>query len=84
MFGEFSNFLTFVLRLFGNIFAGEMLMSVIAKFAFSHGVWTIIAGAPLGILWQAFSVFIGAIQAFVFVTLTSVYISQKLPAQAEK
>lgn len=84
VFGEFTNFLTLGLRLFGNIFAGEMLMSVIAKFAFSHGVWTIIAGAPLGILWQAFSVFIGAIQAFVFVTLTSVYISQKLPAQAEK
>ncbi len=82
VFGEFTNFLTLGLRLFGNIYAGEMLLKVIGNFAFSHGILTLIVGAPLGIIWQGFSVFIGSIQAFVFVTLTSVYISQKLPAQS--
>ncbi|XIF20437.1 MAG: F0F1 ATP synthase subunit A [Acetilactobacillus jinshanensis] len=78
VFGEFTNFLTLGLRLFGNIFAGELLLKVIGNFAFSHGALTLIAGAPLGIIWQGFSVFIGSIQAFVFVILSSVYISQKL------
>nr|WP_236747667.1 F0F1 ATP synthase subunit A [Acetilactobacillus jinshanensis] len=78
VFGEFTNFLTLGLRLFGNIFAGELLLKTIGNFAFSHGIWTLIAGAPLGIIWQGFSVFIGSIQAFVFVILSSVYISQKL------
>ena len=87
VFGEFTNFLTLGLRLFGNIYAGEMLLGVIGKFAFGNGhpsFLTLLMGAPLGIIWQGFSVFIGSIQAFVFVTLTCVYISQKLPAQSEK
>ncbi|MEG0444005.1 MAG: F0F1 ATP synthase subunit A, partial [Carnobacterium sp.] len=35
-------------------------------------------GIPLGMVWQAFSIFIGSIQAFVFTTLTMVYISHKV------
>ncbi|MGL5104680.1 MAG: F0F1 ATP synthase subunit A, partial [Limosilactobacillus fermentum] len=33
------------------------------------------------IIWQGFSVFIGAIQAYVFVTLTTVYISRKVTGE---
>jgi F-type H+-transporting ATPase subunit a len=62
--------LTLAFRLYGNIYAGEIMISVI-----------IVAGwfgiAPL-FVWQGFSVFVGAIQAFVFTMLTMVYISQTL------
>lgn len=65
------------MRLFGNIMAGEMLLNLIASFAFSHGVLTFIPGIILEVIWQGFSVFIGSVQAYVFVTLAMVYISEK-------
>ncbi|CAH0418647.1 F0F1 ATP synthase subunit A [Periweissella ghanensis] len=74
---EFTSFLTLGLRLFGNIMAGEMLLNLIASFAFSHGVLTFIPGIILEVIWQGFSVFIGSVQAYVFVTLAMVYISEK-------
>lgn len=60
--------ITLGLRLFANIFAGEILIATI-----------IMAGAfgiPILIAWQGFSIFIGAIQAFLFTILTMVYIAQ--------
>jgi F-type H+-transporting ATPase subunit a len=69
---QVANFLTLGLRLYGNIFAGEVMIAVIAKMPM------FIAWAPL-FVWQGFSVFVGAIQAFVFVMLTMVYISQRVP-----
>lgn len=74
---EISNFLTLGLRIFGNIYAGELLLGLLGKMAFSHGWPTIIASLPVEMIWQGFSVFIGSIQAYVFVTLTTVYISRK-------
>ncbi|BAP86110.1 F0F1 ATP synthase subunit A [Paucilactobacillus hokkaidonensis JCM 18461] len=78
LFEEFGNFLTLGLRIFGNIYAGELLLKLLASLAFSHGPLTMIVALPLEIIWQGFSVFIGAIQAYVFVTLTTVYISRKI------
>ncbi|SFH69652.1 F0F1 ATP synthase subunit A [Pisciglobus halotolerans] len=78
---EFTNTLTLALRLFGNIYAGEILLGLIAQLANSHGLFTWIVGVPLEIVWQAFSVFIGSIQAFVFTTLTMVYISHKVEGE---
>lgn len=56
------------IRLFANIFAGEILISTILKL----GVF----GLPVLAAWQGFSVFIGALQAFIFTILTMVYIAQ--------
>ncbi|MCF6515764.1 F0F1 ATP synthase subunit A [Lactobacillus sp. S2-2] len=78
IFEELTNFLTLGIRLFGNIFAGEMLAGLIANMAFSGGVLTFIVAAPIEMFWQGFSIFIGSIQAYVFVTLSSVYVSQKI------
>ncbi|GEK28857.1 F0F1 ATP synthase subunit A [Furfurilactobacillus siliginis] len=78
---EFTNLLTLALRLYGNIFAGETLLKLIGSLAFSHGLPTMIVALPLEIAWQGFSVFIGAIQAYVFVTLSTVYISRKVSAE---
>ena len=75
---EFTNLLTLALRLYGNIYAGEVLVELLAKMAFSHGWITIAVSLPLEMIWQGFSVFIGAIQAYVFVTLSVVYVSQKM------
>lgn len=77
---EFTNFMTLALRLYGNIFAGEVLIMLIRNMALS-GKFAILS-FPLGFLaemaWQGFSVFIGSIQAYIFVTLGSVYISNKV------
>lgn len=78
---EFTNTLTLALRLFGNIYAGEILLGLIAQLANSYGAATWIVGLPLGIVWQGFSIFIGSIQAFVFTTLTMVYISHKIEGE---
>ncbi len=59
---------TLALRLFANIYAGEVLISTILMLG-----W---AGIPFMVAWQGFSIFIGAIQAFLFTVLTMVYISQ--------
>lgn len=76
---EFTNFLTLSLRLYGNIFAGEVLLTLIGnQLGPSMGIVTRILVAPLAMIWQGFSVFIGSIQAYVFVTLSMVYIGKKV------
>lgn len=65
---EISKPVTLALRLYANIFAGEVLISTILMLG-----W---AGIPFLAAWQGFSIFVGAIQAFLFTILTMVYISQ--------
>ncbi|PGL71301.1 F0F1 ATP synthase subunit A [Bacillus sp. AFS055030] len=82
---ELANTLTLGLRLYGNIYAGEILLGLLATmgthaYATSSGegvLWTIAASLPM-IVWQGFSVFVGSIQAFIFVMLTMVYLSHKV------
>jgi F-type H+-transporting ATPase subunit a len=79
MIEEFTNFLTLSLRLYGNIYAGEVLLTLIGHELGHSGGWiTVLASAPLALIWQGFSVFIGSIQAYVFVTLSMVYIGRKV------
>ncbi|WP_172189251.1 F0F1 ATP synthase subunit A [Lentilactobacillus kribbianus] len=77
-FEEFTNLLTLGLRLYGNIYSGEMLLGMITSAAVKGGLGTSIAMLPVEMVWQGFSVFVGCIQAYVFVTLSSVYISRKI------
>ncbi|WP_053361065.1 F0F1 ATP synthase subunit A [Bacillus sp. FJAT-27251] len=74
---EFSNTLTLGLRLYGNIYAGEILLTLLAGGLASSFGGAIVAIVPT-IVWQAFSIFIGSIQAFIFTLLTMVYISHKV------
>ncbi|MDH5100022.1 F0F1 ATP synthase subunit A [Lactobacillus kefiranofaciens] len=79
---EFTNFLTLSLRLYGNIYAGEVLLTLIGNdLAHAGGPFTLILAAPLAMIWQGFSVFIGSIQAYVFVTLSMVYIGRKVTTE---
>jgi F-type H+-transporting ATPase subunit a len=82
---EFTNLLTLGLRLFGNIFAGELLLGLLSSqvtgpLESGHGArwWAIVYALPLETVWIGFSVFISCIQAFIFVTLMNVYLSHKL------
>lgn len=74
---EFANTLTLGLRLYGNVYAGEILLSLLAGVAGASAFGFIGALIPT-MAWQGFSVFIGSIQAFIFVMLTMVYLSHKV------
>jgi F-type H+-transporting ATPase subunit a len=74
---EFANTLTLGLRLYGNIFAGEILLTLLAG-SLATGVGGHLAAALPMLVWQGFSVFVGAIQAFIFTMLTMVYLAHKV------
>ncbi len=72
---EFSRTLALSLRIFGNVFGGEVLLAVIGFLA----SWA----APLALpLFYILELFVGAVQAYVFFMLTVAFISLGLP-QAE-
>ncbi|MFP7479826.1 F0F1 ATP synthase subunit A [Terribacillus saccharophilus] len=76
---EAANTLTLGLRLFGNIFAGEVLLSLIGESlaGVNPPFTTVLAFVPM-IAWQGFSLFIGTIQSYIFLVLTMVYMSHKV------
>jgi F-type H+-transporting ATPase subunit a len=61
------------LRLFGNLFAGEMIFILIALL-FSGGAVLALAGGILQLGWAVFHILIVLLQAFIFMTLTIVYL----------
>ncbi|CRK83587.1 F0F1 ATP synthase subunit A [Neobacillus massiliamazoniensis] len=74
---ELSTTLTLGLRLFGNIFAGEVMLAILAS-AVNKGILAaFFASMPL-LIWQGFCIFIGVIQAYIFVALTMFYIGRRL------
>ena len=68
---ELAKPISLALRLFGNIFAGGILVALIAMFP-----WYI-QWAPNAI-WKTFDLFVGLIQAFIFSLLTILYFSQSM------
>jgi F-type H+-transporting ATPase subunit a len=74
---ELSTTVTLGLRLFGNVFAGEVMLALLAGTVNNGILYAVFASFPL-IVWQAFCIFIGAIQAYIFVTLTMVYIGHRI------
>ena len=75
---EFANTLTLGLRLYGNIYAGELLLSLLVGSLAATGIAGFIAAIPLTLVWQGFSIFVGTIQAYIFTMLTMVYMSHKV------
>jgi F-type H+-transporting ATPase subunit a len=61
------------LRLFGNMYAGEMIFILIA-IMFSAGLTMGIVGGFLQLGWAIFHILIITLQAFIFMTLTIVYL----------
>ena len=65
---EIAKPVTLAMRLFGNILAGEILLEVL----YALVPWFV----PM--VWIAFSLFIGLIQAFIFTTLVSIYLKESV------
>ena len=63
------------LRLFGNLYAGEMIFILIALL-YGGGVLLGLLGGLLQWAWAVFHILIIALQAFVFMILTIVYLTQ--------
>ncbi len=61
------------LRLFGNMYAGEMIFILIA-IMFSGGAVLAVTGGVLQWAWAVFHILILTLQAFIFMTLTIVYL----------
>jgi F-type H+-transporting ATPase subunit a len=73
---EITKPISLALRLFGNIFAGGILIALIGSLtAWSVGAVPIggILSVPFGVLWKLFDMAIGGIQAFIFALLTVLY-----------
>ncbi|MGA0587771.1 F0F1 ATP synthase subunit A [Dyella sp. KRB-257] len=63
------------MRLFGNMYAGELVFMLIAGL-FSAGSWLLFGMGIIGYtVWGLFHILIISIQAFIFMVLTIVYIS---------
>jgi len=76
--------ISLALRLYGNMFAGEMIFMLIALFTLAMGFeglmtfggWVaVVAQLLLGSVWAVFHFLIGALQAFIFMILTVIYLS---------
>lgn len=63
------------LRLFGNMYAGEMIFILIALM-FGAGAVYFVFGGVLQWVWAVFHVLIITLQAFIFAVLTIVYLAQ--------
>jgi len=61
------------LRLFGNMYAGEMIF-ILISLMFSAGIGMGVFGGLLQLGWAIFHILIIALQAFIFMTLTIVYL----------
>ena len=62
------------LRLFGNMYAGEMIFILIAAL-FGAGVFWLLPAALLQLGWAIFPILVITLQAFIFMVLTIVYLS---------
>lgn len=71
--GLLSKPISLSLRLFGNLFAGEMIFILIALL-FSGGVILGLLGGVLQWAWAVFHILIVLLQAFIFMVLTVVYL----------
>ncbi len=65
---EVAKPITLAFRLFGNILAGEILIIILLKLM---PIWMPVPS----VIWLAFSIFIGGVQAFIFTMLSMAYLS---------
>lgn len=77
---EFTNFASLALRIYGNIFAGEVLAGLLLTLSHQAFYWYPVAFLA-NLVWTAFSVFISCIQAYVFTMLTSMYLGKKINSE---
>jgi len=64
------------MRLFGNLYAGELIFILIAMLGGTATVFGFIGHVIAGSIWAIFHILIIVLQAFIFMMLTLVYIGQ--------
>jgi F-type H+-transporting ATPase subunit a len=74
---EFAKIISFAFRLFGNIFAGQVLLFVMAAFLIPFLVFGTL-------IFYGLEVFVGLIQALVFMMLTFVFIAMATAGHGEE
>jgi F-type H+-transporting ATPase subunit a len=75
--------LSLSLRLYGNLFAGEMIFLLLATLSLqgvhqlstASGWFYLVLQILLASVWTLFDLFVGGLQAFIFMVLTIVYLS---------
>jgi len=70
---EIAKPVSLALRLFGNMFAGELLFMLIALLSFAWYVLPV--QVTLGSMWAIFHILVITVQAFIFMLLTVVYLA---------
>lgn len=73
---EITKPITLTFRLFGNLFSGGLMIVVVAALA-------PLALGPFEIIWKPFDLFIGLIQAFIFMLLTIMYFGMAMSHDEE-
>ena len=74
---EVAKPITLSFRLFGNILAGEILIIILLKLM---PIWMPIPS----VIWLAFSIFIGGVQAFIFTMLSMAYFASAVGGADEE
>ncbi len=64
------------MRLFGNMYAGELIFMLIALLGGTATAFGFVGHVVAGSIWAVFHILIVALQAFIFMMLTLVYIGQ--------
>ena len=64
------------MRLFGNMYAGELVFVLIALLGSTATVFGFVGHVFAGTLWAIFHILIITLQAFIFMMLTLVYVGQ--------
>jgi F-type H+-transporting ATPase subunit a len=77
LISEFAKIISFTFRLFGNIFAGQILLFVMAAFLIPFMVFGTL-------IFYGLEVFVGLIQAVVFMMLTFVFIAMATAGHGEE
>lgn len=74
---EIAKPITLSFRLFGNILAGEILIIILLKLM---PIWMPVPS----VVWLAFSIFIGGVQAFIFTMLSMAYFASAVKEDEEE
>ena len=64
------------MRLFGNMYAGELVFMLIALLGATATVFGFVGHVIAGSIWAIFHILIITLQAFIFMMLTLVYVGQ--------
>jgi F-type H+-transporting ATPase subunit a len=78
---ELAKPITLSMRLYGNIFAGELIIAVLLQLLTLRSY--VVGGFIPHVVWLAFGIFVGTVQAFIFMVLSLAYVGQATAPEEE-